>query len=737
MAAAPDVVKRAQDARLWKRELQLAGRREKEWRERSEKIVKRYESEERKRNRYNVVWAVTEILTGACYNSKPEPDVRRRFRDNDPVGKAVSEILERSLNVVLDYEDTEDSLDADVLEGCLVGRGLSRVRYDAKIKQTPKEETDGVPDPDARNEVEESVEGETCCIEHVDWRDFRHGFGRTWAEVPWVGFRHKLTDDDAKDKFEEADIGSVKFTVPVTDDAKKPSEETNETQKVAEFWEIWDKTGNRVFFLQDDCPQLLFPKANPTGEPPLTLDGFFPCPQPLRFVVSVGSLKPIPHFNQYEEQADQLDRISARIDKIVEQMKVRGAYDARVQEVKGVMDASDGELVPIQNAAAYIEKSGLEAAIAWMPTDQLVAVLQQLYAARQEQKGIIDEITGISDIVRGDTDPDETASAQKLKSNYASVRLRRMQRRVRRYMRDLLRLAAQVIATKFGHDTLAAMTDLKFPTAEQKAMMQMQLQRLQQAQQMQPPGQPQPPNPQIDQLTQLLKVPSWDEIMGLMRSQVMRQYRTDVETDSTIAETIDSDATGLAQVLQAVSQTLTEMAPLVQSKALPVDAAKELVMTVVRRARMGSAVEDSFEKLQAPQPPPPPVDHSVQVAQIKAQSDQQIAQMKEQGDQQRLHLQAQVDTLHQQLEAQRNKYAEDLKNQREQLMHEQQLQADSVDSHLQAQKEFLLEQQKASNSLMESKLDAAVKIIVAQIAAKAQEQAAAASAEREVAADLQ
>jgi hypothetical protein len=722
MAAAADVVKRAQDARLWKRELQLADKREKEWREKAEKIVKRYESEEKKRNRYNVVWAVTEILSGACYNSKPEPDVRRRFRDSDPVGKAVSEILERGLNVVLDYEDTEDALDSDVLEGFLVGRGISRVRYDAKIKQTPREATESVPDPDARNEVEESIEGETCCIEHVDWRDFRHGFGRMWAEVSWVGFRHKLTGDDAKEKFEEADIGSVKFTVPVVDDSKKPGDETTETQKIAEFWEIWDKTGNRVFFLQEDCAQLLFPKDNPEGAPPLTLDGFFPCPQPLRLVVSVGSQKPIPHFNQYEEQADQLDRISARIDKIVEEMKVRGAYDARVPELKGVTDAHDGELVPIQNAAAYME-GGLDKAITWMPTDQLVAVLQQLYEARREQKAVIDEVTGISDIVRGNTDPDETASAQKLKSSYASVRLRRMQRRVRRYMRDLLRLAAQVIATKFGPDTLSAMTDLKFPTAEQKALLQMQMQQAQQA------GQPVDPN--------LLKVPSWDEIMQLMRSQVMRQYRTDVETDSTIAETIDSDATGLAQVLQAVSQTLTELAPLVQSQALPVEAAKELVMTVVRRARMGSAVEDSFEKLKAPQPPPQPPDHSVQVAQIKAESDQKIAQMKEQGDEQRLHLQAQVDTLHQQLEAQRNKYAEDLKNQREQLMHEQQLQADSVDSQLQAQKEFVLEQQKASNSLMESKLDAAVRIIVAQIQAKAQEQAAAASAEREVTTDLQ
>src|SRR5437870_13370579 len=123
----------AKDARLWKKELQLASKREKEWRERSEKIVERYRGEEKKKNRFNVLWSNTEILRPAYYNSKPSPDVRRRFRDADPVGKAVSEVLERSLIVVTDGSSTDTSLKNDVLDGLLSGRGLSRVRYVPKL----------------------------------------------------------------------------------------------------------------------------------------------------------------------------------------------------------------------------------------------------------------------------------------------------------------------------------------------------------------------------------------------------------------------------------------------------------------------------------------------------------------------------------------------------------------------------------------------------------------------------
>lgn len=708
MAAPHSNTTEAVEARRWKKELSLAGKREKDWRDESEKIIKRYRGEEKKKNRFNVLWANTEILRPAVYNSKPNPDVRRRFRDADPVGKAVGEVLERSLFVLVDGDSTDGAIRNDVLDALLPGRGLSRIRYVPKLApsgetapkpapesgKTPEEGVGGSV-PNAENEgTYEQVEYEQVLIEHVDWRDFRHSYGRVWEEVPAVFFRHQLTRKDAEKKFSKEQLGTIKFAAPTTDDAKKPGEQTGETQKVAEFWECWDKLGERVFFLHEEADALLFPTDNPDGEPPLEFEGFFPIPEPLKFVENTGSLLPIPPFHLYEEQANELDKISVRIDKIVNTCRLRGIYDGKLVELADLMTDSDNELTPVQNAQAWTD-AGLDKAITWFPVDKAQAVLAALYDARTRQKEIIDELTGISDIIRGNTDPDETYGAQQLKSNYASLRLQRMQKEAQRYARDLLRLASQVMACRFGQDTFAQMTDLRFPTMQEKAQLAIQMQQPPQ------PGQP-PPNPA------LLKVPTWDDILQLMHSSALRQYRVDVETDSTVAGMVNSDMAGLSQVLKAISETMQGLAPMVTSQALPVDAAKEVVLAVIRRARLGMAVEDAFDKLQAPQPPPDPNAGKAQAAaaaaQAKGEVDIKVANIK-------ADLDAKVAEVEQRAQA--------AQNAQEQMLEEQR------------------EERKAWREDMETRLNAAVKIIVAEITAKqAVDVATIGAANREATTDL-
>ena len=685
---------KGRDAARWKKELNLAEKREKDWLKESDKIVKRYRGEEKKRNRYNVLWATTETLRPSIYNSKPSPDVRRRFRDNDPLGKAVGETLERSLFVMFDSDEPDSAIRNDLLDSLLCGRGVSRIRYVPKLAPTgetkPAEPATRSTDPEdgiggsQPNEPSEGsyeqVEYEQCAIEHVDYRDYREGYGRTWEEVPWVSFRHKMIRPDAEKMFGKEALEGLEFTQPNNDDPKQPTDQVGETQKIAEFWEIWDKLGEKVFFLQEKLEELLFPKDNPEGEPPLDFEGFFPCPQPLAMVENTGSRLPVPPFRLYEEQANELDQISVRIDRIVKVCRLRGIYDSKIPEISDLLTGDDNELTPVQNAQQWGDK-GLEAAIAWLPVEQLKAVLEALYAAREQQKRIIDELTGVSDIVRGATDAQETATSQQIKSNYHSIRLSRMQGEAKRYVKDLMRLASQIMSSKFSAETFAAMTDLKFPTTQQKALMQRQMAMAQQS------GQPTPPN-----LITALQVPTWDDILDMMHRPAMRQFRVDVETDSTIAATLDSDMSALSNLMKAISQLLTELAPLVQAQALPVDAAKEIVMAVIRRARLGTAVEDAFDKMQMPKPPP---DKDQAKAAAQAQQSQQegqvklqIAQMEEQGRQQ-------METMRQQFENSRIQFMEQAKTEREQL----------------------LEAHKTQREALEARFDAAVKIIVAQISA--------------------
>ena len=643
-------------ARKWKSEIELAGKREKPWRDTAKKIIDKYKGANPKKNGFNILWANTEILRPAIYNSTPKPDVRRRFRDSDPVGKAVAEILERSLYVIIDHYSTDTSFKLDALDACLAGRGVSRIRYLAKIDKVPHQigggddnESDGDDDSD-EPQYDERLTYEQVCIEHVNWEDFRHGFGRSWDEVTWVAFRHKLMEEEAEDKFGADAIDEVKFTAPEIEDEKKRDTAT-EVEKQAEFWEVWDKSSRTVFFTQADIQSVLYPLDTPNGEPPLDFHGFFPCAEPLKLIETSDTLVPVPIYTLYEQQANELDEISRRIIKIVNALKLRGVYDATLGELADVMAADDNDLVPIAKAAMWRDNGGIEKAISWVPIGPASQVLEALNAARESAKSVIYEITGISDIIRGASVASETATAQQIKANYAGARLKKMQAAVQTYTRDTLRLASEVIAEKFEQQTLAQMTGLQFPTAEQQQQVQGQIQQAQQQYQMvalqaqqqgqQPPPPPQPPG---DDIKTMLSMPNWESLIQILRNDAIRDFKVDVETDSTVAASIESDMQSLSQVVTALGQTMSVFAPLIQEGALPLDAGKQIILAVCRRAKLGLAVEDAIEKMQQPppkQPDPPPPDSSPQVAQIKAQSDQALTQVKEQSENQRRQMELQ------------------------------------------------------------------------------------------------
>ena len=62
---APGVVKR------WLLELKLADKREAEWRKKSARVWDRYRQKDAKKHSFNILWANTETLRPAVYNSLP------------------------------------------------------------------------------------------------------------------------------------------------------------------------------------------------------------------------------------------------------------------------------------------------------------------------------------------------------------------------------------------------------------------------------------------------------------------------------------------------------------------------------------------------------------------------------------------------------------------------------------------------------------------------------------------
>ncbi len=128
---------------------------------------------------------------------------------------------------------------------------------------------------------------------------------------------------------------------------------------------------------------------------------------------------------------------------------------------------------------------------------------------------------------------------------------------------------------------------------------------------------------------------------------------------------------------------------------MPIEAVKEIVMTVTRRARMGSAVEDAFEKMQAPQEQGG-IDPA-QVQQAKQQYEQHIQQLTQQLQQAQQQAQSeqakiQADMQAEQIKAQTTSQVEQFKAQQEMMLAEQQLAFDRWKAELEAQTKIQIAQ---------------------------------------------
>lgn len=443
------------------------------WESRSRKILQRYRDEQRKstadsRSRFAILWSNVQTLSAALFARLPQPEVMRRHGDRDAVGRVASQILERALAYELQhYNDYSSTLRAVIHDRLLGGRGVAWARYEPRFRAM---EAGIAPDGElASEDVSEPVEQldyECAPVDYVHWQDFGHSVARSWEEVTAVWRRVYMTREQLEERFGEVAAQVPLDAKPKDDEAYRP--EDKRLDDMGAVYEVWHKPSKTVYWLAKGVPEFLDVKPDPLG-----LDGFWPCPKPLYATITNDCMVPVPDFTLYQDQAHALDVLSDRIDGLINALRVRGVYDASESALARLFtEGENNSLLPIKNWLAFAEKGGMNGAIALVDIKPIAEALQYAYAAAENIKGQIYEITGISDIIRGSTDSGETATAQQIKSQYASLRLRAMQDDVTRFATDLLMLKAQIICQKFDPQTIASMAAVdQMPQADQQFLM--------------------------------------------------------------------------------------------------------------------------------------------------------------------------------------------------------------------------------------------------------------------------
>jgi len=537
----------------WLKEIAKASDFEEKWRERADKVVKRYRDEreatedgENRASQFNILYANTQVLKGQMYQRTPVPDVRRRFADKDPVGRQAALILQRALSYTNDSYDFDGVMSNVVEDALLPGRGVPIVKY----KPTMSE--DG-----------QQVVYEETCAEYVEWKWFRMSPATRWGKVRWIAFGELLTRGELVKQFGE-DAGS-KCAL----DWHPKDKETEPDYARALVWMVWDKTSRKLIAVckgYPDAPLL-------DVDDPLRLEGFWPIPKPLYAATETTcNMIPVPEYIQYQDLAIELDAVTERISKLVDALRRRGIYDSSQPELARLADAGDNQFIPAENFAALLEKGGIDKVFAELPIDRLAQVILSLYQQRDQIKGLLYEVTGISDIVRGNTKANETLGAQQLKAQYSGSRINTRQKEVAKLARDIMRLEAEIIAEHFSPETLKQMTGPELWFIEQNV-------------------------PGLDGRPQMQKVDATEQIMQLLRDDKLRGFRVDIETDSTIQPHAEEEQKNRVEFLGAVTKYIAEVSPLVAQGAMPMDVAKEFLSFSARGFKVSPQLEEAIDKL--------------------------------------------------------------------------------------------------------------------------------------------
>src|SRR5688572_1105583 len=197
------------DVQVWLNHISAYDREFKKWEGRSQKILDRYRDEKRKTAdslaKFNILWSNVQTLVPATFARLPQPDVSRRFKDNDPVGRVASLIIERALEFeIQNYPDYRQSLKATVYDRFLGGRGTAWARYEPHIRAVAQgEPQDGLTVTEDIDEPQEELDYECAPVDYVHWRDFGHTVARTWEEVTGVWRKVFMTRDACIERFGE------------------------------------------------------------------------------------------------------------------------------------------------------------------------------------------------------------------------------------------------------------------------------------------------------------------------------------------------------------------------------------------------------------------------------------------------------------------------------------------------------------------------------------------------------
>lgn len=536
------------------------------------KEIREYYKNEKKKNKQNIFWSSIETLKPFIYFKPPTPYVERRSKVANPVEDTACKILEKALIHNLESQDFDGVIKYARNDYLLSGLGLTFEKYVPTFKKVMQE----IVTPDAvMNSEVEVLDGAKVETTYIDpsklLLDCSHV--AVWEDCEWVAQIIEMTKGEVIEQFGK-DIADKLI------DPLNPLE--NELDKATNVYRIWDKKDGKIIYLSKEVKDEFLR----VDDDVLKIDGFYPFGKPLFATLANDGLIPVPDYSEIKCQLDELDGVNSRMRLTMQALKVSGCYDGAFPELANLLN-KDVTLIQVSDFEKLREKGGIDGFVGFMPIGQYIEALQALAERRAQLMQAIYEITGVSDIMRGNADPNETATAVTKKTNFGTLRNQDRQNDFQRYLTDILKIKAEILCEMLTPELLAQFAE---------------------------------PNTAPDVLIQAI---------GLLKTDKIRNLTLGIETDTSFMQDEEADKTlnavkTIHEMITAAFQVISAQPALLPLYKQMLDA---VVVTLPNTRQFSAAIDETFARIEAElsqpsEPEPNPDMIRAQADMARAQADQ-------------------------------------------------------------------------------------------------------------------
>lgn len=567
---------------IWKNRLATA---KKKWSEYHElvKEIRKYYINKSKNNKQNIFWSSIETLKPFIYFKAPVPYVERKSKQNNPVEAAACQILEKALIWDLEQQDFDGVIKYARNDYLISGLGLTYEKFEPVIEQVQTQMQDVDPitgEMISIDTVAEVMTDAKVTTNYIDPHDIIVDTTnvKVWEDVEWVAQSIKMTKQEVIDQFGE------KY-------AEKLLDGTIELEKDKEsettVYRIWDKKKKQVLYVSEVLDEFLR-----VDDDFLKIDGFFPFPKPVFATLDNHGVIPTPDYTEIKCMLDELDGVNKRMKMTMQALKVTGAYDSSFSDLKNMLDA-ENRLIAVSDFDKIREKGGIDGFVGFMPIGQYIDALQALSERRNQLIQAIYEITGVSDIMRGNSDPQETATAVTKKTNFGTLRNQDRQNDFQRYLTDVLKIKAEVICEQFTPELLAQFADNIQPEVFNLAVQ-------------------------------------------LLKTDKIRNLTLGIETDTSFMQSEELEKTN--EAVKTIHEMITAAFQVVSAQPALLPLYKQMIESVVvtlpQARQFNTAIDETFNRIaqELAQPDQEQPDPDLIRAQAEVQKNQNELQVKEQAN---------------------------------------------------------------------------------------------------------